>query len=79
MPTLLFQSKCATYFPDSAGPESAVVCGDFSVTMTKRDVHQEYITSWLQLKMLKVADPFYSIVCLFVCSQLKTLEVALSI
>ncbi|KAK7491702.1 hypothetical protein BaRGS_00016958 [Batillaria attramentaria] len=42
--------KCATYFPDSVGPESSVQCGEYDVTMTKRDVHQEYITSWLQIK-----------------------------
>lgn len=48
--------KCGTYFPDSVGPECAVVCGDFSITMTKRDVHQEYITSWLQVKMIKTKE-----------------------
>ncbi|XP_076443573.1 tyrosine-protein phosphatase non-receptor type 2-like [Babylonia areolata] len=48
--------KCATYFPDSAGPESAVSCGKFIVSMTRRDVHQEYITSWLQVQKITTGE-----------------------
>ncbi|KAL8582342.1 hypothetical protein ACOMHN_037099 [Nucella lapillus] len=55
-PTSDGHKKCATYFPDSAGPESALSCGEFNVTMTKRDVHQEYITSWLQVKSNKTGE-----------------------
>lgn len=50
------QVKFAPYFPESVGPESSVTFGEFCVTMTRRDVHQEYITSWLELQSKKVSD-----------------------
>lgn len=48
------QPRCIPYWPDKTGMENRVMYGDFCITLKKKEIHQEYIVSVLDIKDIEV-------------------------
>ncbi|CAC5383376.1 Receptor-type tyrosine-protein phosphatase F,Receptor-type tyrosine-protein phosphatase S,Tyrosine-protein phosphatase 10D,Receptor-type tyrosine-protein phosphatase gamma,Receptor-type tyrosine-protein phosphatase delta [Mytilus coruscus] len=44
------QPRCIPYWPEKTGMENRLTYGDFIITLKKKEVHQEYIVSVLEIK-----------------------------
>ncbi|XP_063432359.1 uncharacterized protein LOC134714762 [Mytilus trossulus] len=44
------QPRCIPYWPEKTGMENRLTYGDFIITLKKKEIHQEYIVSVLEIK-----------------------------
>ena len=53
----MLQPRCLPYWPEKTGIENRLSYGDYYIVLKKKEVHQEYIVSILEIKDIEVICP----------------------